>query len=139
MANKENLQEAMVMPTERTIISYFPSSTKAEAAIKALSSVGMSDATIKRTSRYGVTNDTQRNDPVSNARSLTGLTLFSSGNLDENNTPTRVLMGSDPSVSGLSAEGHGMLGGHAFSVIAFVPEERTEEAVTILKQNGGMV
>lgn len=127
------------MAKERTIISYFPSSTKAEAAIKALSSVGMTDATIKRTSRFGVTNNTERNDPVSNARTLTGLTLFSNNTSNENNASARVLMGSDPSVGGLSAEDHGMLEGHAFSVIAFVPEERTEEAVSILKQNDGMV
>lgn len=129
----------IIIAKERTIISYFPSSTKAEAAIKALSSAGMNDATLKRTSRYGVTNDAERNDPISNAHTLTGLTLFSSDTSDENNASARVLMGADPSVSGLSAEGHGMIGGHAFSVIAFVPEERTEEAVSILKQNDGMV
>jgi len=127
------------MSKERTIISYFPSSTKAESAIKALSVVGMTDATLKRTSRFGVTNDDERNDPISNAQTLTGLTLFSSNNSAENNASARILMGSDPSVSGLSAEGHGMLAGHAFSVVAFVPEERTEEAVSILKQNDGMV
>lgn len=124
---------------ERTIISYFPSSTRAGDAIKALSAVGMTDATLKRNSRYGVSNDTERNDPISNARSLSGLTLFSSGALADTDASTRVLMGADPSVSGLSAEGHGMMSSHPFSVIVFVPEERTEEAVSILKQNGGMV
>lgn len=99
----------------------------------------MSDATLKRTSRYGVSNDIERNDPISNARSLSGLTLFSSGALEDADASTRILMGADPSVSGLSAEGHGMMSNHPFSVIAFVPEERTEEAVSILKQNGGMV
>ncbi|WP_093791902.1 hypothetical protein [Sporomusa acidovorans] len=67
------------------------------------------------------------------------MTLFSSNTSDENNAAARVLMGADPSVGGLSAENHGMLAGHAFSVIVFASEERTEEVVNILKQNGGMV
>jgi hypothetical protein len=127
------------MSKERTIISHFSSSTKAQAAIDALASVSLTDATLKRASRFGVTNDFEINDPISNAQTLTGLTLFSGDTSNGTDASARILMGADPSVSGMSAEGHGMMSGHAFTVVAFVPEERTEEAVSILKQNDGMV
>lgn len=125
---------------EQTIISYFPSSSKAQSAADALSASGMSDNHIKRASRYGVTFDTERNDATANlAETLTGLTMFSMNTSNETNSAERVLMGADPSVSGLSSRGYGMAGGHAFSLIAFVPESRVEEAVAIIKQNGGEV
>ncbi|WP_371369615.1 hypothetical protein SRRS_27040 [Sporomusa rhizae] len=125
---------------EQTIISYFSSSTKAQSAADALSKSGMNDNHIKRSSRYGVTFDTERNDATANlAETLTGLTLFSMNTSNETNSAERVLMGADPSVSGLSSRGYGMAGGHAFSLIAFVPESRVEEAVALIKKNGGEV
>lgn len=124
---------------EQTIISYFPSSTKAQVAADVLAANGMSDNHIKRSSRFGVTFDTERNDAISSAETLTGLTLFSMKTSNESNAAERVLQGADPSVSGLSSRGYGMAGGHAFSLTAFVPESRVEEAVTIIKQNGGQV
>lgn len=42
------------MPKEKTIIAYFPSSTKAESAVQALSKIGITDVDIKRTSKIGV-------------------------------------------------------------------------------------
>ncbi|HWR44597.1 hypothetical protein [Sporomusa sp.] len=125
---------------EQTIISYFPSSTKAQAAVDALAASGLHDNHIKRVSRFGVTFDTQRNDATANlAETLTGLTLFSMNTSNQSNESERVLMAADPSVSGMSSRGYGMAGGHAFSLIAFVPESRVEESVNIIKQNGGEV
>lgn len=124
---------------EQTIISYFPSSTKAQAAVDALTAAGINDTHIKRASRFGVTFDTERNDALSSGETLTGLTLFSMSTSNESNATERVLQGADPSVSGMSSRGYGTAGGHAFSLITFVPESRVEEAVTIIKQNGGDV
>ncbi|MEG6586092.1 hypothetical protein [Dendrosporobacter sp. 1207_IL3150] len=128
------------MPNERTIIAHFPSSTKADAARKTLAEKGLQDVHIRRNTRFGVTQDEHRDSAISSAETLTGLTIFSA-NLpnDATNASERVLMGADPSVSGFSIGGDGLAGGHAFTVVAFVPEEREEEVVAVLKQNDGEV
>ncbi|BBB92836.1 MAG TPA: hypothetical protein PKA28_02600 [Methylomusa anaerophila] len=124
---------------EQAVISYFPSSTKAQAAVDLLAAAGFTDTNLKRTSRYGVAYDPERNDALNRAETLTGLTLFSMNTSHEDNASSRILMGSDPSVSGFSLRGYGMAGGYAFSVITFVPESKVEEAVNIIKQAGGEV
>jgi hypothetical protein len=127
------------MANSRTIIASFPSSTKAKTAAKALSEAGISDVHIKRNSRFGVTHDAKMNNPINQAETLTGLTLFSSNTSNDENSAARVLMAADPSVSGFSARGYGLAGGHAFTLVAFAPEERVDEAVGIIKQQGGDV
>lgn len=129
------------MTQERTLVAHFPSSTKAEVVVNTLYSAGLSDVHLKRNSRFGVSLDAQRNDSLSlnYAETLTGLTVFSADTPNDENNAARILMGSDPSVSGYSAKGYGMAGGHAFTLVAFVPEERVEEALDIIKQNGGEI
>lgn len=130
------------MSTEkkRTIIAHFPSSTMAETAGKALREAGFSDVTVKRNTRYGISYDTQYNNAISNlAETLTGLTVYSAGTSNDDDRATRVLMGSDPSVSGFSARGYGLAGGSAFTLVTFATEDKIEDAVTIIKDNGGMV
>jgi len=125
------------MTTEKTIIAYFPSSTKAESAVQALSMIGIQDVHLKRTSRFGVTYNSNFDSPLSTAETLTGLTLFSQNTSNNENNSARVLMGTDPSVSGFSRSGNDLAGGHAFSIIAFAPEDKVEQVVSILKENGG--
>jgi hypothetical protein len=125
------------MPTEKTIIAYFPSSTKAKSAMEALSAIGVTDVHIKRNSRFGVTFDDNIDSPISAAETLTGLTVFSQNTSNESNNSARVLMAADPSVSGFSLSGNELAGGHAFSIIAFAPEDKVEQVVAILKDNGG--
>lgn len=128
------------MPQTRTIIASFPSSTKAESAAKALADSGLKEVEVKRTSRFGVTHDTHFNNPVAGqAETLTGLTLFSTNTQSDENSAARVLMAADPSVSGYSARGYGMAGGQAFTLVAIAPEEKVEEAVSIIKEQGGDV
>lgn len=128
------------MPGNRTIIASFPSSGKARKASQALTAAGLSDVHIRRNSRFGVSQDADINDPISHgAESLAGLTLYSTNIPNDEASATRVLLAADPSVSGLSARGYGMAGGRAFTLVAFVQEPRVEEAVAIIKQNGGDV
>ena len=130
----------MASTTETTIISHFPSSTKAEAAGKALREAGFSDITIRRNTRYGISNDTHYDNPRSNlAETLTGLILYSADTSNDTNRPTRVLMGSDPSVSGFSARGYGLAGGNAFTLVVFAAADRVEDAVSLIKEYGGEV
>lgn len=128
------------MPREQTIVAFFPSRTKAEGAVQALSAAGLYDAHIKLTSRFGISRDNTRNNAAQlQAETLTGLTLFSANTPASENQAERVLMGADPSVSGMSARGYGLPGGHTYTVVVFAPAERVEEAVSILKQNNGEV
>jgi len=128
------------MAKQQTIIAHFPSSTKAEAARKALSAIGLTDVHIRRNSRFGVTQDDNIDSAIASAETLTGLTLFSANTPNDGLTASsRVLMGADPSVSGFSMGGDGLAGGHAFTVVAFVPKSKVDDAVTIIKQNDGEV
>lgn len=127
------------MAKEQTIIAYFPSSTKADTAARALTGAGFGDVHVKRISRFGVTRDPHIDDPVSDAQSLAGLTLFSSDALSEENRDRRALLAADPSASGMSSRGYGMAGGRAFTLVAFVGTDRVEEAVELIKQHGGDV
>jgi len=126
------------MGKEQTIISYFFTEKKVKEAKQALACVGLEDVHIRKVSRFGVTNDRTQDNPISRAETLTGLTLFSANTSKEENASTRVLLGADPSVSGISTSGNQMPG-PVFSLTAFVSEERVDEAVGILKQNGGQV
>lgn len=130
----------MPQQQERTIISSFPSSTRAETAAAALTAAGFADVHIRRNSRYGVSTDAHINDPISHqAESLASLTLYSTNSPNDENQAAKVLMDADPSVSGLSARGYGMAGGFAFTLVAFVPEPQVEQAVAIIKEQGGDV
>jgi len=123
----------MVEKGERSIFAYFPSSTKAENAIEALKQAGFPEATLRRVSRFGAMHD------ASYDNALTGLSLFSANTDRDTNQSERILMGADPSVSGMSARGYGVAGDKPFAVIAFAPEARVEEAVQILEAHGAEV
>lgn len=128
------------MPGHRTVIASFPSRGKAREVSAALAAAGLTDVHIRRNSRFGVSQDAQINSPISHqAESLAALTLFSTNVPNDENNATRVLLAADPSVSGMSARGYGLAGGRAFTLVAFVPEPRAEEAVAIIKAGGGYV
>lgn len=130
----------MAKAGERAIFAYFPSSTMAQSAIRALNQAGFNQAEMKRASRYGVVRDATLNNALTGqAETLTGLTLFSANTDKDQNTSSRILMGADPSVSGYGDPGYSLPGKKAFAVIAFAPEERVEEAVQIIEKQGGEV
>lgn len=128
-------------PGERSIMAYFPSSTKAEAAMADLKSAGIGEMSLDRVSRYGVDNNREINNPIAGqAETITGLTLFSADTDHFNNNDARVLMAADPSVSGYTrTEGYGLGGGKSFLVAIVTSEEKVDEAVGILKQHGAEV
>lgn len=121
---------------ERSVLSYFPSSDKAQQAAKELKEMGYNTVQVDRISRYGVNLDSAMNYPVNNAQSNTGLTLFSSeaGDLDINE---RILHGSDPSVSGYGNHNYGVAGGKAFLVTVVTDDGSVEQATEILEKHGG--
>ncbi len=121
-------------PGEQSILAYFPSSTKAMDAAEALKAVGISEVQVDRISRYGVTNDRKINNPVQGqADTQTGITLFSADTDQYANNDARILMGADPSVSGMAAHNYGVAGGKAFLVTVVTTTDRLDQAVKLLK------
>jgi len=126
-------------PGERSILSYFPSSTKAESCSQALKNAGIDDVQVDRISRYGEEANSDYNNPIAGrARTITGLTLFSADTSTLVNGDSRVLMGADPSVYSMGGVSE-MAGGNAFMVAAVTSDDKVDQAVNIIKQHGGNV
>jgi hypothetical protein len=73
---------------------------------------------------------------LTRAETLSGLVLYSANTSKEDNAAERVLLAADPTISGFSASGNPMPG-PVYSLTVFAPPQRVEEAVGIIKQNGG--
>ncbi|MDF9407927.1 hypothetical protein L7E55_06060 [Pelotomaculum isophthalicicum JI] len=126
-------------PGERSILSYFSSDNQAQKAVNALRNAGMKEVRLDRVSRYGEELNREFNNPVNNALSLTGLTLFSSGDSENLNDNGRILLGADPSSSGYGCADYGVAGGRAFLVTVVTSDKHVNKAVEIIKQKGGEV
>lgn len=125
-------------PGERSILSYFPSSSVAQKAAEALKNAGIGEVQVDRVSRYGVNIDAHYNNPINRAQTLTGPTLFSE-DMQEIDQDKRVLLAADPSVSGYGDEDYGEAGGRAFLLTVVTGEGKLDQAVDIIKQHGGEV
>jgi len=121
-------------PGERSILSYFPTSNKAQQAGKELLSAGFKEIQIDRISRYGFNADANYDNPINNADTLSGLTHFSADGESRN-----TLLAADPSASGFGDRDHGTAGGQAFLLTLVTGDERVDEAVEIIKNHGGTV
>ena len=120
---------------ERSIIAYFPSSTKAEKAINELKNSGYETVEMCRVGARGVSYDAEYNNPINRAESLAALTTYSEGTIGRD---VGILLAADPAASGL-ASGGGLIGGKAFTVVVVTNEEGLDKAVKILEDNGGEV
>lgn len=123
-------------PGEQSILAYFPSSAKAQEAAEALRSIGIGEVQVDRVSRYGVTRDRELNNPIAGqADTVTGLTLFSSDTDQFADNDARILMVSDPSVSGM-ADGTDEAGRRprSFLLTVVTSANRVDEAARILKE-----
>lgn len=123
-------------PGEQSILAYFPTSTAAQEAIATLNQAGIKKAQLDRVSRFGVSNDDNYNNPVNQANTLTGLTLYSANKNNFSDNDERILMAADPSVSGLASEGYGQAGGKAFLVTVITDQQHLDQATSILKDKG---
>jgi hypothetical protein len=127
-------------PGERSILGYFPSSNKAQKAMDDIKALGIEVVALDRVSRYGVDNNSEINNPIAGqAETGTGLTLFSADTDRYSDSDSRVLMGADPSNSGMANSGYGIAGGKAFLVTVVTNESKVEEVVKVMKQHDGYV
>lgn len=126
-------------PGERSILAYFPSNDLAQKASQELRDKGYNTVQVDRISRYGVNNNPQINSAISgNALSNSGLTIFSS-EAGDISTDERILLGSDPSVSGFSNTNYGTAGGKSFLVTVVTSEGSAEQASSILEKYGARI
>ncbi|WP_227766787.1 hypothetical protein [Zhaonella formicivorans] len=125
---------------EHSILATFPNSAKAEAAKEALLTAGIAEVQLDRISRYGVNADTQYNNPIAGqADTQTGLTLHSADVDQIINSSSRILLSSDPSVSGYGLRDYGVPGNHAFMLTVVVNTSQLNQALKIIKEQGGEV
>ena len=125
-------------PGQRSILASFPSTEAAQKAVGALREAGYDEIQIDRISRCGTGFNAEYNNPANNAVSQAGITLFSSGISDMDNSD-RILLGADPSVSGYGDRNYGVAGGRAFLLTLVTSSDLVDQAAEIIKQHGGTV
>lgn len=123
-------------PGERSILAYFGSSREAQKAASELQNLGYEDVQVDRVSKFGVNYDDEYNNPImGRAETVTGLTLYSANTDRFVSNDSRILMVSDPSVSGFA--GVELAGGTAFLVTVVTDEKQIQLAEEVLKKHGG--
>jgi len=126
---------------EHSILGFFPSSTKAHDAIQALKNAGMVPGEgyvqLDQVSRFGVVNDSEYNNPINNALTLHGTTIYSnSAGIDDGLNP---LLAANDSEMGRGINNDNLAGGESFMVTLVTSMDKVEQAVNIMKSNGGKV
>ena len=126
---------------EHSILGFFPSSTMAENAMQALKDADLvpsaDSVQLDRVSKFGVVNDSQYNNPINNAVTLHGPTLYSnSAGIDDGLNP---LLAAYDTKAGRGINNADLAGGEAFMVTLVTANENVEEAVALMKANGGRV
>ncbi|KKM11896.1 hypothetical protein SY88_06870 [Clostridiales bacterium PH28_bin88] len=125
---------------EHSILASFPSSIRAKEAVNALKEAGIEDVQLDRVSLYGVEANREYNNPLAGqADTLTGLTLFSADRDQLADDDARVLLGADPSVSGIGMTDYGVAGGKAFLVTVVTNGQKLNQALKIIENHGGKV
>ncbi|MDN5344373.1 MAG: hypothetical protein PWQ18_484 [Clostridia bacterium] len=125
---------------ERSLLAYFPSSTKAQEAINALQAAGIKEAQFDRVGRYGARYNDQYNNPLANqANTITGLTIYSADINPLVKTDTRALLAADPAVSGVGLQDYGVAGNEGFLVTVVTTPDRVATAREIIEAHGGQL
>lgn len=123
---------------ERSLLAYFPSSTRAQEAINALQEAGIREVQFDRVGRFGTRYNDQYNNPLANqAGTITGLSLYSADINPLVKTDTRALLAADPSVSGVGLKSYGVAGNEGFLVTVVTSPERVDEVREIIEAHGG--
>ncbi|MFZ5645865.1 MAG: hypothetical protein ACOY46_20100 [Bacillota bacterium] len=126
-------------PGERSVLAFFPSADSASKAAEALTNAGYPRPSVDRVSRYGVTYDSNINNPINNALTVTGPTLFSDSTSEEMTDTERILRVSDPSVSGYGNVDYGVAGGKAFLLTLVTSSEKARQAEKMIEEHGGKI
>ncbi|PKM76349.1 MAG: hypothetical protein CVU90_13125 [Firmicutes bacterium HGW-Firmicutes-15] len=126
---------------EHSILGFFPSSTMAQKAMEALKKAKLvpneGSIQIDRISRFGVVNDSEYNNPINNAITLHGPTIYSnSAGVDDGANP---LLAANDTENGRGINNDNLAGEENFMLTLVTSKDNIEKAVAIMKANGGRV
>lgn len=125
---------------EHSIIATFPNGKTAQTAKEALLAAGINKVQVDRIGRFGVNEDAQYNNPLaSQASSQTELVLRSSDADQAIVNSARVLLASDPSVSGYAVENEDAPGKSNFLLTVVTNNSQLNQALKIIKVHHGEV
>ncbi|NLW90233.1 MAG: hypothetical protein GXY34_01340 [Syntrophomonadaceae bacterium] len=123
---------------QRSIISFFPSGTRASGASKEIIQAGLvSDSeaiSVDRVSSYGVSYNHEMNSPINHTSTISGPTLYGADSGGAN-----PLLAASDSASGMASDGAGIAGGEAFMLTVVTADANVDRAVGIIKKFGGRV
>jgi hypothetical protein len=126
---------------EHSILAFFPSCSQALSAMVQLKNDGfvMEEGAMQldRVSQFGVVNDSHYNNPINNALTNHGPTLYSNSmGVDDGPNP---LLAANDTEMGRGINNDNLAGGEAFMVTLVTSNDKIQQAVNILKSNGGRV
>lgn len=126
---------------ERSILAFFPADTMAFSAVQALKDANLvptnESIQLEQVSQFGVMHDTDHDNPINNALTQHGPTIYSSSvGISGGLNP---LLAAYDSESGPGINTHDPGKDHAFMVTLVTTEENVQTAVAIMKANGGRV
>lgn len=123
---------------EHSILSFFPSSDKAQEAAQALMEAGLvpepGAIQVDRITRYSPADEEEYNSPINNAVTLSGVTLYSASQGEEGTNPLLAVM---DSASGIGNPNAGIPGRHGFMLTLVTAKENMEAALEIIKAYDG--
>lgn len=126
---------------EHSIFGFFPSSTMAQKAMEALKKEGLvpdeGSIQIDHISRFGVVNDSEYNNPINNALTLHGPTIYSnSAGMDDGANP---LLAANDTETGRGINNNNLAGEENFMLTLVTSKDNIETSVALMKANGGRV
>lgn len=122
---------------EISVLATFPSSRRAQEAAEELGANGIKKVQVDRISRYGAKSDEEYNNPLTGRSSPSSLSLYSADTSEDTSKRSRVLLGSDPSVSGYGATDYGQAGGQGFLVTVVCPSDQVDKVRATIAKHGG--
>jgi len=123
-------------PGERSILAYFDSGARAEAAEHELRQAGFAEVQFDQVGRLGYDEEPNRNRPVLGGEA-SEVTAVLYGNERAMTQDVRVLLNATPAASGMA--GVQEEGWRNFLVTVVTTDDRVDEAVKIIQGNGGRV
>ncbi len=123
---------------EHSILSFFPSSDKAQEAAQALKEAGLvpepGAIQVDRITRYSPASEEEYNSPINKAVTLSGVTLYSASQGEEGTSP---LLAATDSASGIGNPHAGVPGRHGFMLTLVTAKENIEAALEIIRAHYG--
>ena len=123
---------------EHSVFSFFPSADKAQEAAQALRDAGLvpepGSIQVDQVTRYSPAREEEYNNPVNNAVTLSGVTLYSASEGEEGTSP---LLAATDSASGVGNPDAGVPGKHGFMVTLVTAAENVNKALQIIRAHEG--